>query len=65
MSVYPGKAWRGLYIHLTAYVLVNALLVGINLATNPDRLWFQWTLMGWGIGIVAHAAAVFTAGKRA
>jgi 2TM domain len=55
---------RGFYIHLTTYILVNALLVGINLAITPDRLWVKWPLMGWGIGIVAHAAAVFTFAKR-
>ena len=67
MSDYQGsasKAWRGLYIHLTAYVVVNALLVGINLATTPDRLWIQWPLLGWGIGVVAHAAAVFMLAGR-
>ena len=65
-SIRAGKgARRGFYIHLVAYMMVNALLVGINLATNPDRLWFQWPLMGWGIGVLAHGAAVFAfTGRR-
>jgi hypothetical protein len=54
-----SKARKGFYIHLTAYVLVNALLVGVNLATTPDRFWFQWPLLGWGVGILAHGTAVF------
>ena len=50
---------RGFYIHLSVYVLVNAFLMGLNLAAAPDKLWFQWPLMGWGIGILGHAAGAF------
>ena len=52
-------ARTGFYMHLTAYLVVNALLMFINLATSSERLWFQWPLLGWGIGIMAHAVAVF------
>jgi hypothetical protein len=48
----------GFFIHLAAYVAVNALLAGINLTANPDKLWFFWPLLGWGVGVVAHAGAV-------
>ena len=50
---------RGFYLHLTQYVLVIALLTTINLATNPAKLWFFWPALGWGLGILAHAAATF------
>ena len=67
-SARAGKAARaraGFYVHLTAYVLVNAVLVGLNLATHPDRLWVQWPLLGWGVGVLAHAVAAFAlAGRR-
>ena len=53
------QARMGFYIHLTVYLVVNALLLFINLATSPERLWFYWPLLGWGIGIIAHAAATF------
>jgi len=49
---------RGFYIHLSIYLLVNALLLAIDLATTPDHLWFYWPLLGWGIGILAHGLAV-------
>jgi 2TM domain len=49
----------GFYIHLTAYAVVNALLVAINLATSPGYLWFKWPLLGWGIGVFVHAIIVF------
>jgi hypothetical protein len=54
-----GKVRRGFYIHLTAYVVVNVLLIAINLATSPKYLWFVWALLGWGIGILAHALVTF------
>jgi transcriptional regulator with XRE-family HTH domain len=50
---------RGFYIHLTQYVVVIGLLAVINLVTHPSRLWFFWPAMGWGIGVLAHAAATF------
>jgi hypothetical protein len=49
----------GFYIHLTAYAVVNALLVGINLATSTEHLWFKWPLLGWGIGVLVHAIILF------
>ena len=49
----------GIYIHLTAYVAVNLVLVGVNLSTTPQYLWFLWPLLGWGIGLFAHWFAVF------
>jgi len=54
---------RGFYVHLTVYLLVNTFLLIINLLTSPGTLWFYWPLLGWGIGIVAHAASVFGTGK--
>lgn len=50
---------RGFYIHLTQYVVVITVLAVINLVTHPSKLWFFWPAMGWGIGILAHAAATF------
>lgn len=49
----------GFYIHLTVYLLVNSLLLAINLQTSPERLWFFWSLCGWGVGIVCHGLSVF------
>lgn len=50
------------YVHLTAFVLVNAALIAINLLQEPDKLWFHWVLGGWGIGMICHALAVFGEG---
>jgi uncharacterized membrane protein len=54
----------GFYIHLTVYLLVNALLIGINLGTSTQHLWFKWPLLGWGVGILAHAIAAFALPRR-
>ena len=50
---------RGFYVHLTTFVVVNAFLIILNLITSPDSLWFYWVLLGWGIGLVAHALQVY------
>jgi hypothetical protein len=54
----------GLYIHATVYVAVNVLLITINLSTATGQLWFKWPLLGWGIGLLAHAAAAFSLSGR-
>ena len=46
------------YIHLLSYVLVVALLAAINVYTGDDW-WVQWVVLGWGIGVAAHALALF------
>ena len=50
----------GLYIHATVYLAVNVLLITINLSTASGHLWFRWPLLGWGIGLLAHAVAAFS-----
>jgi hypothetical protein len=54
----------GFKIHFSAYVLVNLVLIAVNLLTTPDKLWFYWPLIGWGIGIIAHGAAIYYTGNR-
>jgi hypothetical protein len=53
---------KGFYIHATVYVMVNVLLIGINLATSSDHIWFFYPLLGWGIGLAAHWLSVFGLG---
>lgn len=51
------EALRGFYGHATAYALVNAGLLLINLLTSPAYLWVVWPLLGWGIGLASHGLA--------
>jgi hypothetical protein len=50
---------RGFYGHALVFVGVNALLHVINLATSPSDYWAFWPLLGWGVGLLAHAAATY------
>jgi 2TM domain-containing protein len=45
--------------HLIAYVIVNAGLVTINLITSSGYFWAIWPIIGWGIGLAAHAVTVY------
>ena len=50
--------------HLTAYAIVNAGLVAIYLTTSAgDYFWPIWPMLGWGIGLAAHAVTVYMDGE--
>lgn len=51
------------YIHLLSYVLVVAVLAAVNIYTS-DEWWVQWVFLGWGVGVVAHALALFATKPR-
>lgn len=48
----------GFYIHAGVFAAVLAGLFVINAMTSSDW-WVQWVLVGWGIGLGAHAVLVF------
>ena len=50
---------KGFYSHLVVYVVINLGLFLIDFATGRDSWWFYWPLVGWGIGLLIHAAFVF------
>ena len=54
-------AERGFYMHLSTYVIVIGALFVINALTG-SRWWFFWPALGWGIGILVHAASTFGVG---
>ena len=58
-----ARAKMAFYIHLAVYVFVNALLVAVNILTSAGHLWFQWPLLGWGIGVFVHALVTFVLPK--
>ncbi|MBW2621324.1 MAG: 2TM domain-containing protein [Deltaproteobacteria bacterium] len=51
--------------HLWSYIIVNTALLLINIFTilslsgNYSIWWFQWPLLGWGIGLAFHIRATF------
>jgi hypothetical protein len=48
----------GFYWHFWSYLIVNAALVLINNLT-PGPWWFQWSVIGWGIGVAFHFKAIY------
>ena len=48
----------GFYIHLTVFIVVNAVLFIID-AMSGTGWWVPWPILGWGIGVIAHGLAVF------
>ncbi|MDQ2825117.1 MAG: 2TM domain-containing protein [Verrucomicrobiota bacterium] len=50
----------GFYRHATIYLVVNLLLAIWNFWREPNHLWFQWPLLGWGVGLLAHWLNVFS-----
>jgi 2TM domain len=54
------EARLAFYRHLMTYLVVNVLLAAINLLKNPSHLWFPWVVLGWGIGLFAHALNVYS-----
>lgn len=57
----------GFRIHLAAYVAVQLMLIATWWFTSNGGAvmpWFIFPLAGWGIGVVAHYAAVRSGRRR-
>ena len=50
---------KGFYMHLALYVIIISFLAVVNLMTYRHHLWFIWSALGWGIGILLHGLRVF------
>ena len=65
-AIKKEKIWKvwlkrrkvGFYSHLWSYLMVNGALLLINNFT-PGPWWFQWSVLGWGIGLAFHFKATF------
>ena len=58
------KELKGFYGNLISYCIVIPFLAIINFITSPNAIWFYWPMLGWGVGIAAHAMSVFAIGKE-
>lgn len=51
---------REFWTHLFIYLAVNTLLVVIWATTSQgSHFWPMWSMLGWGIGVGAHAIETF------
>ena len=53
----------GFTSHHYAYIGVNAALLLVDIL-NPGPWWFQWSVLGWGIGLFFHYRAVQSSLRR-
>lgn len=54
---------KGFYGNLISYCIFIPFLFFINWKTSPGYYWAFWPMLGWGIGVAAHAFQVFGIGK--
>ena len=52
LTINDGK--KGFMPHLTSFIIMNTILVIINLSTDPSKLWCLGSIIGWGVGVIAH-----------
>lgn len=50
---------RAFMVHAAVFVAVNLMLVGVWALAGGGFPWFLFPLMGWGVGLVAHAASAY------
>lgn len=50
------------YQHLGAYIAVGLFFLNLNLLTSFGDWWFQFPMLGWGIGLAIHYVTVFGIG---
>ncbi len=50
---------KGFYSNLVAYILVIPFLIFINYMTYWGYQWFWFPMVGWGLGVLSHAAETF------
>lgn len=50
------------WIHLALFLVAITGMIAFNLIRHPEKLWFQWVLIGWGAGIVLHGFQAYGGG---
>lgn len=50
---------RAFLVHAAVYAAVNLMLVGVWALAGGGFPWFLFPIMGWGVGLVAHAASAY------
>ena len=53
------QAKRLFWGHLAVYLAVNTALIIIWAMTSGEYFWPVWPMLGWGLGVAAHASSVY------
>ena len=59
----PRVLRQSFKIHLTIYLLVNVLLIGIWAASGGGYFWPVWPILGWGVFVALHGAPLIAAAR--
>jgi len=62
-AIWVQRRKASLQRHLWTYGIVNGALFLINVLT-PGTWWFQWPLLGWGIGLASHFKGAYFPTER-
>lgn len=57
-DLFKDLEMRVFLAHLVAFVVITAILTGLNLWLTPQYPWWIWVLIGWGAVIATHAFAL-------
>lgn len=57
-----ASAKLGWFIHALVYGVVNLFLFALSAYAFGQRPWSVFPLLGWGLGLALHGAAVFLLG---
>jgi hypothetical protein len=49
---------KGFYMHLGIFIVFGLAMFAINEIATPDRFWWHWPVLIWGVGLAMHAFAV-------
>lgn len=52
------------WIHLAVYFVAITGMAYLNYTQTPNKKWALWVALGWGAGIVLHAALLFFSQTR-
>ena len=52
LTINDGK--KGFKSHLTSFIIMNTILVIINILTWQGSPWCLGSIIGWGVGVIAH-----------
>lgn len=58
-SVLAGDEMKSFLVHFILYLLVNFGLFVYLYSTGNNLNVLYWVVIGWGVGLIAHALAVF------